>query len=304
MESTDTENKPNFIKQHLTTIIVVLVLLVGVGVMAYPTVSDWWNSYHQSRAITGYAEAVNQLSPEEYKAVWNDAKEYNKTLLNRPQTFELNEQETADYESQLNIEGNGIMGYVEVPSINVKLPVYHGVDESNLQGAIGHIPDTSLPVGGESTHCVVSGHRGLPSAMLFTDLDKVVEGDLFMFHTLNETLTYEVDQIRIVEPQDTKDITIVPGEDLATLVTCTPYGINSHRMLVRGHRVPNISADRVVAEAEQVSPIVVAAAVGIPILFILLAAALLYTRKKNAPNAAAEALKADIKGEPKEPKDD
>lgn len=297
MEATDTEKKQNPIKQHLVTIIVVAVLLVGVGVLAYPTVSDWWNSFHQSRAISNYQAAVNELSPEEYQRIWDDAKAYNKSLLGEAQTFELNAQETKDYDSQLNIEGNGIMSYIEVPSINVKLPVYHGVNEAQLQVAIGHIPDTSLPVGGESTHCVVSGHRGLPSAMLFTDLDKVVEGDLFMFHTLNETLTYEVDQIRIVEPEDTKDIAIVKGEDLATLVTCTPYGINSHRILVRGHRVPNVAADRVLGEAEQVSPIVVAAAIGIPVMFLLLAAALIYTRRKNAPKEAAEALKADIKGE-------
>ncbi len=144
--------------------------------------------------------------------------------------------------------------------------------------------DTSLPVGGESTHCVVSGHRGLPSAKLLTDLDRMSEGDVFMFHTLNETLTYEVDQIRIVEPTDTKDIAIVPGEDLATMITCTPYGINSHRMLVRGHRVPTIAADRVVAEAEQISPFVVAGAVGIPVMFVILLVALIVTRKR--PTAA------------------
>lgn len=267
-------------RQRISTIFVVIVLLVGVGFLAYPTVSDWWNSFHQSRAISNYIEAVNDLSPEEYERIWTDAETYNKSLLGRIQTFELSPEEQADYESQLNVSGLGIMSYLEVPSINVKLPVYHGVSEGVLQVAIGHIQGSSLPVGGESTHCVVSGHRGLPSAKLLTDLDRVSEGDVFMFHTLNETLTYEVDQIRIVEPSDTQDLMIVPGEDLATLVTCTPYGINSHRILVRGHRVPTVASDRVVAEAEQVSPVVVAAAVGIPVMFVVLVIALIVTRKR------------------------
>ncbi len=271
-------------RQRISTIIVAIVLLVGVGLLAYPTVSDWWNSFHQSRAISSYIEAVNDLSPEDYERIWTDAEEYNRSLLARAQTFSLNEQEWAEYDSQLNVEGNGIMAYLEVPAINVKLPIYHGLDEGALQVAIGHMEDTSLPVGGESTHCVVSGHRGLPSAKLLTDLDRMSEGDVFMFHTLNETLTYEVDQIRIVEPTDTKDIAIVPGEDLATMITCTPYGINSHRMLVRGHRVPTIAADRVVAEAEQISPFVVAGAVGIPVMFVILLVALIVTRKR--PTAA------------------
>lgn len=259
--------------------------------MAYPTVSDWWNNLHQSRAVSSYIEAVNELSPEEYERIWNDAVEYNKSLLGKVQTFYLEGEALEDYESQLNIEGNGIMGYLEIPTITITLPIYHGLDEGILQVAIGHMEDTSLPVGGESTHCVVSGHRGLPSARLLTDIDRMREGDLFMFHTLNEVLTYEVDQIRIVEPEDTKDIQIVPGKDLATLVTCTPYGINSHRMLIRGHRVPTIAADRVVAEAEQVSPFIVAAAVGIPIMFIILIVALVMTRKTEAKKSLVHSAK-------------
>lgn len=266
-------------RQRITTIVVVVALLIGVGLMAYPTVSDWWNNLHQSRAVASYAEAVNKLSPEEYERVWNDAVQYNKSLLGGVQTFHLEGEELADYESQLNIQDNGIMGYLEIPILNITLPIYHGLSEGILQVAIGHIEDTSLPVGGESTHCVVSGHRGLPSARLLTDIDKMVEGDLFMFHTLNETLTYEVDQIRIVLPEDTKDITIIPGKDLATLVTCTPYGINSHRMLIRGHRVPTIMADKVTSDAEQINPFVVAATFGIPLMFIVLVAALIITRK-------------------------
>lgn len=289
MEAQEETKKPKSSKSQLaTTILIVVILLAGVGFLAYPTVSDWWNSFHQSRAISGYIDAVNELSEEEYERVWNDAKAYNKTLLSTEQTFELTSSELADYNSQLNIEGNGMMGYIEVPVINVKLPLYHGTDESILQVAIGHIEGSSLPVGGDNTHCVVSGHRGLPSATLFTNLDRVQEGDLFMFHILNETLTYEVDQIRIVEPADTKDLQIERGKDLATMVTCTPYGINSHRMLVRGHRVPNVDGDRVASEAEQVNPILVAAFIGIPILLLILGFALFYTRKKNAPTKVPE----------------
>lgn len=283
-------------RQRITTIIVVIALLVGVGLMAYPTVSDWWNNLHQSRAISSYIEAVNKLSPEEYARIWNDAVEYNESLVGKVQTFRLNEQEWEDYESQLNIEGNGIMAYLEIPSVNIKLPIYHGLDEGILQVAVGHIEGSSLPVGGESTHCVVSGHRGLPSARLLTDIDKMTEGDLFMFRTLNETLTYEVDQIRIVEPTDTKDILIEPGKDLATMVTCTPYGINSHRMLVRGHRVATIDADRIASEAEQVSPFVVAMTIGVPIMFAILVIALIRTRKKNASASSKDAAKEGSKG--------
>lgn len=268
-------------RQRISTIVVVLVLLAGVGLLAYPTVSDWWNSLHQSRAIASYIESAQRLSAEDYERVWNDAVAYNESLISRPQSFELTPAQEADYDSQLNIEGNGMMGYIEVPAINVKLPLYHGVSEQVLQVAIGHIPGSSLPVGGPSTHCVVSGHRGLPSAKLFTDLDRVQEGDLFMFHTLLETLTYEIDQIRIVEPADTDDLMIVPGDDLATLVTCTPYGINSHRMLIRGHRVPNVNVDSLTAEAEQINPIVVAGAVGIPVMFAILVVALVVTRKRR-----------------------
>lgn len=288
METSEKEKPKHPAGQRISTIVVVIVLLAGVGLLAYPTVSDWWNSFHQSRAISSYIEAVNDLSDEDYERIWLDAEEYNRSLLARAQTFTLDEQERAEYESQLDVGGNGIMAYLEVPAINVKLPIYHGLDEGVLQVAVGHMEDTSLPVGGESTHCVVSGHRGLPSAKLLTDLDRMSEGDVFMFHTLNETLTYEVDQIRIVEPTDTKDITIVPGEDLATMITCTPYGINSHRMLVRGHRVPTIASDRVVAEAEQISPFVVAAAVGVPVMFVILVVALIVTRKRPVAKKAKE----------------
>ncbi len=271
-------------KKHLSTILVALALVAGVCLMAYPTVSDWWNSFHQSRAVASYTDAVSQLDTETYEKLWTDAEAYNQALAGRDTSFVLDDEERVEYEAQLNVEGNGVMAFLEIPVINVSLPIYHGVEESVLQIAIGHIEGTSLPVGGESTHVVVSGHRGLPSARLLTDLDKVVEGDLFMLHTLNETLTYEVDQIRIVEPAEVDEIEIIPGEDLCTLVTCTPYGVNSHRLLVRGHRVPTVDPGRIVEEAAQVSPLVVATVIAVPVIFIMLVVALIVTRKK--PSAA------------------
>lgn len=279
------------VRQHLSTVVVVLALVVGVGLMAYPTVSDWWNSFHQSRAVASYTEAVDQLDAESYEKLWTDAEAYNAALAGRVHSFTLSDDERVAYEAQLDVEGNGVMGYLEVPPINVTLPIYHGTDEAVLQVAIGHIEGSSLPVGGESTHCVVSGHRGLPSARLLTDLDKMVEGDTFMLHTLNETLTYEVDQIRIVEPQEVEELTIVPGEDLCTLVTCTPYGVNSHRLLVRGHRVPTVNVANIEQEAEQISPLLVASAIGVPALMALLAAALIMTRRR--PEVGLESLKSE-----------
>lgn len=279
------------VRQHLSTVVVVLALVVGVGLMAYPTVSDWWNSFHQSRAVASYTEAVDQLDAESYEKLWTDAEAYNAALAGRVHSFTLSDDERVAYEAQLDVEGNGVMGYLEVPPINVTLPIYHGTDEAVLQVAIGHIEGSSLPVGGESTHCVVSGHRGLPSARLLTDLDKMVEGDTFMLYTLNETLTYEVDQIRIVEPQEVEELTIVPGEDLCTLVTCTPYGVNSHRLLVRGHRVPTVNVANIEQEAEQISPLLVASAIGVPALMALLAAALIMTRRR--PEVGLESLKSE-----------
>ena len=176
------------------------------------------------------------------------------------------------------------MGYIEIPSIDVHLPIYHGTDDAVLQIAVGHLEWTSLPVGGESTHCVLSGHRGLPSARLFTDLDQLKEGDYFMLNILDETLTYEVDQIRIVEPQETDDLLIVEGEDLVTLVTCTPYGINTHRMLVRGRRIATEevrAVRRVTADAIQIEPIIVAPFVALPILLVLLIVLLIPKRRRR-----------------------
>lgn len=254
--------------------ILILMLLLGLSLLLYPTVSDYWNSLHQSRAIASYAEEVAGIDSDRYEQVWQDAVAYNRTLRARDNIYLLSQSQKEAYDSLLNIGGNGVMGYIEIPEIGVSLPVYHGTDEAVLQIAIGHLEWTSLPVGGESTHCVVSGHTGLPSAKLFTNLSKLTEGDTFLFRILDETLTYEVDQILIVLPSETEALQIVEGQDLCTLVTCTPYGINSHRLLVRGHRVENAETAkiiRVTADAMQVEPLIVAPMVAAPLLLVLLA---------------------------------
>lgn len=268
-------------KHKKSTIALILVLLAGLSLMLYPLVSDLWNETRQSRAIADYTQAVAAMDDQSYRQLLRDAQAYNAELLDHPDRFYPTEEEISRYEGLLNVAGSGVMGYVEIPSIQVLLPIYHGVDEAVLQTAIGHIEGTSLPVGGESNHCVISGHRGLPSAKLFTDLDQLDLGDTFRLRILDEVLTYEVDQIRIVEPDDLSLLEIEPGEDLCTLVTCTPYGVNSHRLLVRGRRVVEGSASdqiRITADAVQIDTLVVASVVAIPILLILLLLALLPLR--------------------------
>ena len=214
-----------------------------------------------------------ELDDASYEHYLAEARAYNRALPGNPHRYQPTEAEQERYESLLNISGNGIMGYIEIPAIGVSLPIYHGVEDTVLQIAIGHIEGTSLPVGGPGTHCVVSGHRGLPSAKLFTDLDQLVEGDVFLLRVLDEVLTYAVDQIHIVEPHEVDLLEIQEGQDLCTLVTCTPYGINSHRLLVRGHRIENqesASAIRVTADAMQIEPVLVAPVVAAPMLLLLL----------------------------------
>ena len=276
---------------NLITVILILVLLVGLSLLLYPTASDYWNSFHQSRAIATYAEEVTNLDDDQYTELWESAKAYNTALAESETKYILSEEERAEYESLLNISGTGIMGYVEIPGIACSLPIYHGTDDAALQIAAGHLEWTSLPTGGESTHCVISGHRGLPSAKLFTDLDRLEEGDVFMLCVLDEVLTYEVDQILIVEPQDTTALQIVPGEDYCTLVTCTPYGINTHRLLVRGHRIENIKEARatvVVADATQIEPLIVAPIVAIPMLLVLVIILLLPRQKTKKHGGDAD----------------
>lgn len=270
-------------KRHLTTIIIALVLAAGLSLMLYPTVSDHINSLHQSKAISTYTESVEKLDGKQYEGILAEALEYNAELSEHPLGFRLTEEENERYSRMLDLDKNGVMGYIEIPSINVSLPIHHGTDDSVLQTAVGHLEWSSLPVGGESSHCVLSGHRGLSSAKLFTNLDRLTEGDLFTLRVLDETLTYEVDQILIVEPKEVNELRIVGGMDYCTLVTCTPYGINTHRLLVRGHRVDTPEETRAVfvpADAAQIKPAIVAPVLAVPILLLMITA-LLIPKKKN-----------------------
>ena len=238
---------------------------------------------HQSRAIASYVDQVNSLDDAQYETMLEQARAYNETLVGKEDRYILDEAETAEYNSLLDVTGTGIMGYVVIPKINVRLPIYHGTDPSVLEIAIGHIAGSSLPVGGESTHCVLSGHRGLPSAKLFTDIDQLKEGDQFMLEVLGDTLTYEVDQIKVVLPDELEDIEIEEGQDLCTLVTCTPYGVNTHRLLVRGHRVDTVEQNhvRIVSDAVQVEPMTVALVIGLPVLVIVMLVRMIYAGKKH-----------------------
>ena len=269
-----------WIKKNLVTLLLAIVALVGVGLIAYPTFSDYWNSFRQTRAVSGYNRALSKMDDDAFDDMFESAQAYNEKLGSI--MWELSDEEIAEYESELDVTSTGVMCYIDIPKLDLVLPIYHGVSEAVLQVAVGHIPGTSLPVGGESTNSVLSGHRGLPSAKLFSDLDKMTEGDTWTINVLNRTLTYEVDQIRIVEPDDLSSLTITPGEDYCTLVTCTPYGINSHRLLVRGHRVANAQGSaEVVADAIQVDPNQIAPLVAGPIVIILFLLIMLLPAKKK-----------------------
>lgn len=271
-------------KSSFVTGILIAALLAGALLLLYPTISDYWNSLHQSRAIASYAEQVADLDDNMYEQLWADARAYNETLGSSTSRFVMTDEQKKVYDALLNIAGNGVMGYIEIPKIKCNLPIYHGTDESVLQIAIGHVQGSSLPVGGAGTHCVLSGHRGLPRAKLFTDIDQLTEGDVFLLRVLDETLTYEVDQIRTVLPDELDDLAIEEGKDYCTLVTCTPYGINSHRLLVRGHRVENqasASTIRVTADAMQIEPLLIAPLVAAPMLLVLLVIVLIPHRTKK-----------------------
>ena len=271
-------------RKHLSTILLLFILFIGLSLLLYPSVSDYWNSFHQTRAITSYAESVAKLDNTRYDSLWEEARTYQQTLRFRVNPFVLPEDQKQTYENALDVAGLGVMGYIEIPEIDVSLPIYHGTEESVLQIAVGHLDWSSLPVGGESTHCVLSGHRGLPSAKLFTHLDKLREGDTFLLRILDEVLTYQVDQILIVEPHETAALRLVEGKDYCTLVTCTPYGVNTHRLLVRGHRVDNAEQAktiRVTADAIQIEPLLVAPIVAVPMLLILLILLLLPRRRRK-----------------------
>ena len=246
-------------------------LFIGVFLLLYPTVSEHINAMHQSKAIQAYNEITASMSSEEHDRMIEAAKEYNRKLLTEENPI-LEPEKIPGYYNTLDITGTGIMGYLTIEKIKVELPVYHSVNDNVLQVAAGHLPGTSLPVGGEGTHSVMSGHRGLPSARLFTDLDKLEPGDIFYITVMSDVFTYQVDQVKIVKPYEIDDLSIEPGKDYCTLFTCTPYSINSHRLLVRGERVETKEEYKIYIANDVfiVSPFIVAPAIAAPILFVLL----------------------------------
>lgn len=270
-------------KRKLSTMLLILVFFAGLSLLLYPSLSDYWNSFHASQAVATYSEEVRNLNADKYDRLIREAREYNAALPGRYKDFFLSESDRSTYNALLDVNGTGVMGYIEIPTIQISLPIYHGTEDEVLQIAVGHLDWSSLPVGGEGTHCVLSGHRGLPSAKLFTNLDKLVAGDKFVIRVLDEVMTYEVDQILIVEPNDLSALAIEKGKDLCTLVTCTPYGVNSHRLLVRGHRVENESEEiRVTSDAMEIDPLIVAPAVALPMLLALLFILLVSGKKKKS----------------------
>ena len=267
-----------------STIALVAIFFVGLSVLLYPTISDFWNEKRQSQAIVNYDDLIVDLTPEDYSELFDKADEYNRKIRNMAFPF-MNYKNIADeYYDTIDVNGDGMMGYITIEKIKVQLPIYHGTSDKVLNSAVGHVEGSTLPVGGKSTHSVLSAHRGLPSAKLFTNLDKMEVGDVFTIRILDRTVTYQVDQILIVLPHETDNLNIVQGEDYCTLVTCTPYGINTHRMLVRGTRIENIEPDRVInviTEAYQIDPLIVTPAVAAPMLGILLAVLLYKSRGGN-----------------------
>lgn len=295
-------------KSGLTsTIVLVAIFFIGLCVLLYPTISDFWNEKRQSKAIMNYDELLVDLTPEDFAEYFEKADNYNLKLrrMNAPMSgYSALEKE---YYSTLDINGDGMMGYITIEKIKVQLPIYHGTSAKVLNSAVGHVEGTSLPVGGENTHAVLSAHRGLPSAKLFTNLDKVEVGDIFTITILDRTITYQVDQIRVVLPNKTEDLQIQKGEDFCTLVTCTPYGINTHRMLVRGTRIENIEEAKkinVITEAYLVDPFIVTPAVAAPMLGGLLIFLMVKSSREKKLNEAKQREKAKNNGQelPEEPK--
>ncbi len=270
-------------KRRLPTIILLSTFLVGLSVLLYPAISDFINQKNQSKAIDNYNELVSIMTDEEKEQYFAKAEEYNKQLYETPGSFYMPDK-VEGYEKLLNATENGIMGYLSIDKIRVELPIYHGTSDSVLNIASGHLKGSALPVGGKNTHCIISAHRGLPGAKLFTDLDMLEEGDVFTITVLDRLITYEVDQIRTILPSDEGELLTVAGEDYCTLLTCTPYGINTHRLLVRGKRIENIKEKTIVhvtADAYQIETIIAAPAVAAPILLVLLIKLMLPQKKSK-----------------------
>ena len=277
-------------KKNRSNIILILIFLVGLSVMLYPTVSDYINQKNQSRAVASYSEEVENLSDVDYQAYFDAADDYNRRLAETPDAF-YRPEEVSGYTDTLDVSGTGIMGYITISKIGVELPVYHGTSDGVLQVAAGHLEGSSLPVGGAGTHAVISAHCGLPSAKLFTNLDELEVGDTFTITVLDRVLTYEVDQISIVLPTETDLLQPVEGKDYVTLMTCTPYGINTHRLLVRGKRIENAENQkhiRVTADALRIEPIIVAPALAVPMLLVLLVVMLAVPHLRKRKNQREE----------------
>ncbi len=270
------------------TVIMLVLFCLSMCVLLYPSVSQYWNSKVQSKAVSDYNSYISLMNESDYKHYKIDAEDYNKRLseLEHPM---LECKSITGYEKVLNIDGSGVMGYITIDKIGVELPIYHGISESVLAVAAGHIEGTSLPIGGKGTHCVLSAHRGLPNAKLFTDLDKLEKGDTFTLNLLGDTLTYQIDQIKTVTPSEVSDIQIIDGEDFCTLVTCTPYGINTHRLLVRGERIQTAQYKKlyITAEAYIVDKLIVTPIVALPILLALILIVLLKPAKPR-PSSKTE----------------
>lgn len=269
-------------KKHSGTILLVLIFFVGLAVMLYPTISDYINQRNQTRVVNSYAQQVDGLSDADYTAYFDAADVFNQEIAADPDAL-YHADRFSTYSTTLDVTGTGIMGYITIPRIGVELPIYHGTSDAVLQVAAGHLEGTSLPVGGESTHAVISAHRGLPSAKLFTNLDELEAGDTFTITVLDRVLTYEVDRISIVLPTETDLLQPVEGQDYVTLMTCTPYGINTHRLLVRGYRVNTRESQkhvRVTADATRIDPIITAPVIALPMLAVLLIWLLVTTRKR------------------------
>lgn len=270
------------LSRNASTILLIVIFLVGLSLLLYPSISNYVNERHQSRAIATYDAAVSKLDEEDYDAYFKAARKYNKKLAENPSAF-YEPDAIEGYDKILDVTGTGIMGYVAIEKIGVELPIYHGTSEGVLAAGAGHLEGTSFPIGGKSTHSVISAHRGLPSAKLFTNLDKLEEGDIFTITILNRVITYEVDKISIVLPSQTQDLKIEDGKDYCTLMTCTPYGINTHRLLVRGRCIDNSELQKIhiTAEAFQIRPTIIASIIGIFILLLLLLRVLIHSRRKR-----------------------
>ena len=327
----NSKQEKSWLQRNLVNLVISLVFLIGLGLLIYPSLADYWNSFHQTRAIMSYASEVASMDNEQYEKLIQYAQMYNRKISDGGILWRMSPEQRVEYERALDFAGNGNMGYINIEKIGVMLPIYHGTSESVLQTSIGHIEGTSLPVGcsswqvkvtgeevrdaagnltmltrssgmvtdpTEGSHCVLSGHRGLPSAKLFSDLDKMVEGDTFTLNILNETLTYQVDQIRVVEPTDLTELQVEPGQDYCTLVTCTPYGINTHRLLVRGHRVANAQGDvKVVADALQVETLYIIPFIAVPIIILLVIMMLVITGRSRRRILAFRKREEWIRGE-------